>query len=60
MQKGENMKKQNNNTNYLNTLLKYKLITLKQYYFRKKSTELNIKTYYYANTITIQTKLSTQ
>jgi len=47
------MKEQNNNTNYLNTLLKYKLITLKQYYFRKKANELNIKTYYYANTITI-------
>jgi bacterioferritin (cytochrome b1) len=38
------MKKENNNTNYLNTLLKYKLITLKQYYFRKKAKELNINT----------------
>ena len=41
------MKQQNNNTNYLNTLLKYKLITLKQYYFRKKANELNINTYKY-------------
>ena len=47
------MKEQNNNNNYLNTLLKYKLINFNTYLFRKKANELNIKTYYYANTITI-------
>jgi len=46
------MKEQNNNINYLNTLLKYKLINFNTYLFRKKAKELTIKTYYY-DTITI-------
>jgi hypothetical protein len=39
------MIKQNNNPNYLRTLLKYDLITLKQFYFRQKSNKLNINTF---------------
>ena len=39
------MIKQNNNPNYLKTLLKYDIITLKQFYFRQKANELNINTF---------------
>ena len=39
------MKRENNNTNYLSTLLKYKLINFNTYLFRKRSNELNILTY---------------
>ena len=44
-QKFKAMKRENNNTNYLSTLLKYKLINFNTYLFRKRSNELNILTY---------------
>ncbi len=44
-QKFKAMKRENNNTNYLSTLLKYKLINFHTYLFRKRANQLNILTY---------------